>query len=420
MGIIKITGGKPLSGRVYVHGAKNSVLPIMAASILSGGETLIHNCPSLSDVDAAIRILTHLGCVAEKQGHTVYIDSSSMSCCQIPDELMREMRSSVIFLGAILARTGQAVLSMPGGCELGPRPIDLHIAAMRSMGVSIDECGGDLVCSSNGLKGCRIDLSIPSVGATENSMIAAAGCAGKTVITNAAREPEIRDLQDYLRCIGVHVSGGGSSIVTVEGMDLSKTVKYAEHTIIPDRIVTATYMSAAVVSGGKIDIVGIIPEDISAISQVFHNMGCIMDFKGRSLTIDGSMAMRAPRPIVTRPYPGFPTDAQPPLMAACLKADGTTVFVETIFENRYRHVPELIRMGADIRTDGRVAMVSGVKKLHGAKVKATDLRGGAALAVAALAAEGTTEISGVKHIDRGYDGLVEALKTLGADADREL
>ncbi len=418
MSILRITGGKRLSGEVHVHGAKNSVLPIMAASLLSSGETIIHNCPSLSDVDAAMKILRHLGCIAEKEGNTVYINSSTMTSCQIPDGLMREMRSSVIFLGAILARAGKAVLSMPGGCELGPRPIDLHIAAMRSMGAEIEEHAGNLICSADGLRGCRIDLTLPSVGATENSMIAAAGCQGTTVITNAAREPEIRDLQDYLRELGVPVSGAGSSIITVEGIDLSKSVKKVEHHIIPDRIVAATFLSAAAASMGKVNILGIIPEDITAIIQVFTDMGCSVALGKDWVSLDATGGFRAPKPVVTRPYPGFPTDAQPPLMAACLKADGTTVFVETIFENRYRHVPELRRMGADIRIDGRVAMVSGVNKLHGASVAATDLRGGAALAVAAVAAEGTTEISELKHIDRGYDGLVESLRALNADAVR--
>ncbi len=418
MSILRITGGTPLYGEVYVHGAKNSVLPIMAASLLSAGETVIHNCPALSDVDAAMEILRHLGCRAVKDGDTVYIDSSTMTGCEIPDHLMREMRSSVIFLGAILARAGRAVLSMPGGCELGPRPIDLHIAAMSAMGVKVESVGGSLVCTSNGLRGARIDLTIPSVGATENSMIAAVGCVGETVITNAAREPEICDLQDYLKSLGVNVTGAGTSIIRVEGIDLAKTSKNVEHRIIPDRIVAATYLSAAVSSAGKVSVLGVIPEDIASITNVFSQMGCYVKKGGGFVTIDARTNLRAPKPIVTRPYPGFPTDAQPPLMASCLRAEGTTVFVETIFENRYRHVPELLRMGADIKTEGRVAMVSGVRELHGARVAATDLRGGAALVVAALGARGITEISDLRHIDRGYDGLERSLEALGAGVDR--
>ncbi|MGM9521735.1 MAG: UDP-N-acetylglucosamine 1-carboxyvinyltransferase [Oscillospiraceae bacterium] len=415
MSILRITGGEHLRGNVWVHGAKNSVLPIMAASLLSGSETVIHNCPSLSDVEAAMKILRHLGCKAEKTGDTVFIDSSTMTRCDIPDKLMREMRSSVIFLGAILARAGEAVLSMPGGCELGPRPIDLHLAAMRAMGAEIDESGGNLVCRGKKLSGCRIDLAIPSVGATENSMIAAAGCEGCTTITNAAREPEIRDLENFLKELGVNVTGAGTSIITIEG---GGRLKSAEHEVIPDRIVAATFLASAAASGGKIDILGIIPEDIASITDVFSGMGMKLKIGADFISADATERIKASKPVVTRPYPGFPTDAQPPLMAASLMAEGTTVFVETIFENRYRHVPELLRMGADIRIDGRVAMVSGVKSLHGASVAATDLRGGAAMVVAALAAEGTTEISELKHIDRGYDGLAESLRMLGADAER--
>ena len=415
MSMIRISGGKRLCGTAHVHGAKNGVLPIMAASIISGGETVIHNCPHLSDVDAAMKILHHLGCTAEMDGDTVYIDSKNITGYDIPDGLMREMRSSVIFLGAILARTGKAVLSMPGGCELGPRPIDLHLQALRSMGAKIDEQGGNLICTADGLTGCRIDLAIPSVGATENSMIAAAGCRGITVITNAAKEPEIRDLGEFLKTVGVHVSGAGSSVISVEN---GRYRPFAEYSVIPDRIVAATYLACAASSGGKIDVTGIIPEDMAAVTDVLAEMGCGLRTGKDFVSIDAGNGLRAPRPIVTKPYPGFPTDAQPPILAASLKSEGTAVFVETIFENRYRHIPELIRMGANIRTDGRVAMVSGVKTLRGASVKAHDLRGGAALAVAALAAEGTTEISDVRHIDRGYDGLTETLRSLGADAFR--
>ncbi len=412
MNIMEITGGRRLNGEIRVHGAKNSVLPIMAASILTGGETLITNCPTLTDVDAAIKILRHLGCTVDKAGDSVYIDSSLMTRCQIPTELMREMRSSVIFLGAIMARCGEAVLSMPGGCELGPRPIDLHLDAMRTLGAEIDERGGNLYCKSGMLTGGRIELTTPSVGATENSMIAACGCRGKTVIANAAREPEIRDLAEFLNALGASVIGAGTSIVTIEP---DKRVKRVQHRVIPDRIVAATYIAAVCAAGGNITIRDVAPDDMRAVTNVFSAMGAELIIGEHDIAVNVPAKLHAPKPIVTRPYPGFPTDAQPPLMAACLTAVGTSVFVETIFENRYRHVPELRRMGADIRLDGRVAMVSGTCHLQGAEVCATDLRGGAALCVAALASEGVTEISELRHIERGYEELDKALASLGAE-----
>lgn len=415
MSTIKITGGRALSGELKVQGAKNSVLPIMAASILSGGETVIKNCPRLSDVEAAISILRHLGCKAELTDATAYIDSSSVTRWDIPDTLMRRMRSSVIFLGAILARCGQARLSMPGGCELGPRPIDLHIAAMERLGADIRESGGNLECDAPALTGGRIDLLIPSVGATENSMIAAAGAAGLTLITNAAREPEIRDLGDFLTAMGAHVHGAGTSTVMVEGGPFRR---FTQHTVIPDRIAAATYIAALTAAGGEITLTGLERRDMTAVFDVFANMGVELHFRGDAVRARADGRPLPPGTVVTRPYPGFPTDAQPPLMAASLRAQGTGAFVETIFQNRYRHVPELLRMGADIRVDGRVAIVQGVPKLHGAALEATDLRGGAALVVAALSAEGDTEILETRHIDRGYENITETLSSLGARAER--
>lgn len=415
MSILRINGGKQLFGEIEVHGAKNSVLPILAASLTANGETIIHNCPDLSDVDAAIKILVHLGCKVERQEKSVHIDSSTMDRFDIPDALMREMRSSVIFLGAILARCGEAVLSMPGGCELGPRPIDMHLSALRSMGAEITENSGNIICKAKKLHGSRIDFLTPSVGATENSILAAVSIDGTTIINNAAREPEICDLQNYLNSLGANVKGAGTPVIVVEGRKFNK---FAEHTVLPDRIVAATYLSAVASAGGDVIIKNLVPEHIATVTDALSEMGCYLETGNDFIHIVVNHRLTAPRPIITRPYPGFPTDAQPMLMAVSVKAQGTAVFVENIFENRFRHVSELRRMGADIKTEGHVAIVSGVESLHAAPVASTDLRGGAALVVAALGAVGASEISELNHIDRGYDGIENALRGLGAEIER--
>jgi UDP-N-acetylglucosamine 1-carboxyvinyltransferase len=417
MSILRIKGGRELNGEVRVQGAKNSVLPIMAASILVEGVSVIHNCPKLADVDVSIRILEHLGCEVNRDNESVSINSIGLIRSDIPDALMREMRSSVVFLGAILARTGEARLSLPGGCELGPRPIDLHITALRELGAVIDESGGKIVCKAGRLKGCRLNLATPSVGATENAMLAACRCDGTTIITNPAREPEIKDLQDYLKKLGISINGAGTSMITVEGTQVRRNV---EHTIISDRIVAATYLSAVASAGGFIRLFGVQPEHLMTVISVLREMGCTIQIDSDKGIIEAKRKgkLTAVKPILTSPYPGFPTAAQPPVMAACLKADGTTVFVENIFENRYRHIDELKRMGADIKTEGKTAIVCGVDMLHGAELRSTDLRGGAALCVAALGAGDASDISGVHHIDRGYDKIENALNALGADVRR--
>ncbi|MBR1845739.1 MAG: UDP-N-acetylglucosamine 1-carboxyvinyltransferase [Oscillospiraceae bacterium] len=410
MSEIIISGGKRLEGAVHVHGAKNSVLPILAATILSGSVSVIHNCPRLSDVDATVAILEHLGCRVNREGQTVTVDSSTLDRCDIPDHLMREMRSSVIFLGAVLARTGEARLCAPGGCELGPRPIDLHLAALRRLGADIREKGGDLRCRTKGLRGTEISLTIPSVGATENAMLAACGAKGETVIYNAAREPEIVDLQQFLNACGARVRGAGSSAVVVEG---GIPLHMAEYTVMADRICAATYLSAAAIAGGEIEVEGVPRSQLVLITDLFSAAGCRIRAEERRIWLESDGKLRSVPPVRTAPYPGFPTDAQPPVMAALTKARGTTVFVETMFENRYRHTQELVRMGADIRVEGRVAVVCGTEKLHGANLEAADLRGGAALVVAALGAEGESRISGLHHIDRGYADLTERLAAMG-------
>lgn len=412
MSVWKVSGGNKLFGDLRIQGSKNAVLPIMAAAIVTGCETELINCPRLSDVEAAMSILRHLGCKAERDGDTVNIDSRGMNKTDIPHDLMREMRSSVIFLGAILARAHEATLSYPGGCELGARPIDLHLEALRSLGAEISEQGGNLYCSDKGLKGSRINLSFPSVGATENAMLAACGAEGETTITNAAKEPEIVDLQEFLRKLGVLVSGAGTSTITISEFNPQKRVG---HRVMPDRIASATALCCTAVAGGSITLKSVVPSDFETVTSILESMGCEIERKTNSVKIIANNKLKAPRPIITRPYPGFPTDAQPLLMAACLRAEGTTAFTENIFENRYRHAVELCRLGADISVVGRVAMVTGVDDLIGAQVSATDLRGGAALVAAALGAKGVTTIYDTGHIARGYEEFDKMLKSLGAD-----
>ena len=412
-----VNGGRKLEGEVRVHGAKNSALPLLSAAVLPHGETVLHNCPALTDVDAACRILTHIGCKCRRDGDTVTVDASNVFGSEIPDNLMRQMRSSIIFLGALLGRMGRCRLSFPGGCELGSRPIDLHISALRQMGAKIDEEHGFLDCTAGkGLHGAKIVLSFPSVGATENILLAACTAKGETEIHNAAREPEIVDLAEYLIKCGAKIRGAGDGVIIVEGVE---RLSPCEHSVIPDRIEAGTYLCAAMITHGEMILTNCRTEHMNGFLQTMETMGArIYTYGGGKLYITGKKRLTAPPTIRTMPYPGFPTDIQAPFTALCTTAEGTSVFVETIFENRFRHVSELMRLGANIKTEGRVCVVEGVPRLSGAKVCAADLRGGAALVTAALAAEGTSEISGLTYIDRGYESLESTLRSVGADIKR--
>ncbi len=414
MSVWHIAGGNRLSGSVTVQGAKNAVPPIMAASVLAPGETELLNVPTLRDVNTTIRILRGLGCSVEREGDAVYIDSRPMSRSEIPHSLMRELRSSVIFLGALLARCGHARLSMPGGCELGPRPIDLHLMALRALGAEIDERGGDLICSApSGLHGAGIALPMPSVGATENAMLAACAAEGETVIMNAAREPEITELQTFLQTLGADVTGAGSATVRVRGKKLEPF--RVGHRIMPDRIVSSTLLCACAAAGGDVELRAVEPRHFSTVLHSLSECGCDIMSNSSSVRLRSGGNLKAPMPVITGSYPGFPTDAQPLMLAACLKARGTSVFVENVFQNRFRFTEELQRLGARIHTEGRVAVVTGVEVLHGAPTVATDLRGGAALMIAALSAEGETDILDSGHVERGYESFDERLAALGAD-----
>ena len=412
MDIWRIRGGRRLDGVCFVQGSKNASLPILAASILGPTVSELQNVPQLRDIDAALRILRHLGCEAEQQGNMVYINARDLSGSAIPHELMLEMRSSVIFMGALLARCGEARLCPPGGCQLGKRPIDLHLSALRRLGAEIEEDGEEIVCRAERLRGAVIDLPFPSVGATENIMLAASAAEGKTVIRGAAREPEIKALESYLRKMGCAVSGAGTDTIVVGE---KRNAARVEHRIIADRIAASTVACAAAAAGGCVELRGAEPEHFSTVLYFLKQAGCDIMCDNRCVRLRSDGRLKAVGELCTEPYPGFPTDAQPVLMAALLKARGRSAIRETIFENRFRQVPELCRLGADVTLRGQCAEIRGVERLHGAALHATDLRGGAAMIVAGLTAEGQTLVYDEGHVRRGYENFDACLRSLGAD-----
>ncbi len=415
--ILKIYGGSPLHGELTVQGAKNSALPLMAAALLCSGETVLSNVTELNDHFAASPSLNKLGRRSSVSANTVTVSQSCSDCCEIPDADMRAMRSSIMFLGPVLGRCGKCILTMPGGCELGPRPIDLHLDAMRRLGVRIRETDGKIFCSADRLIGTHIHLPFPSVGVTENVIMAAVCADGETVLSNAAREPEIVDLAAFLQNGGAKISGAGSSTVIIQGGNLPNGSAFR---VMPDRIAAMTFLCAGAAAGGTICVRGVIPQHLESCLDVLDAAGCSIGICGDRIFLDRSGALRSVRYIRTMPYPGFPTDAQALLCAALAAASGTSVIEETIFECRYKHVGELLRMGADIRVSGRTAVINGVHKLHGAAVEAMDLRGGAALAVAAAGADGVTVLHGLHHIDRGYEHFAETFNMLGCRTERML
>ena len=416
MDLWHVTGGRPLRGSVRVQGSKNAVLPVIAASLLCPNETELTNCPRLSDVDAAADILSYLGCSTDRDGDCLYIDTRRPTRCDIPPELTHRMRSSVIFLGPMLARFGEARVSLPGGCELGRRPIDLHLKALESLGAGIREEAGQIVCRAEGLRGAEIALTLPSVGATENAMIAACAAEGRSVIFNAAREPEIETLQEYLRCLGAEVSGAGSPVICVTGFHPRG---HAGLRVPPDRIAAATYLACAACAGGELRLTDADSGRLTPVLAALGKMGFAVSAERNTIHMAASGRPESPGAVVTRPYPGFPTDAAPLLMAACLRCRGSAVFIENIFESRFRHAGEMTRLGARIELRGPLAMVTGVESLRGTDLTSPDLRAGAALVAAALGAEGDSRIADEGHILRGYDSLDECLRSLGAEVRRE-
>lgn len=412
MGIWKLHGGNRLNGITYIQGAKNAVLPILSGALLSSGITKLTNVPQLRDVDNTLKILSCLGCTVVREGDAVTIDGSQARLCPVPPDLMTHMRSSVLFLGAMLARFGAATVSMPGGCMLGPRPVDLHLQALEALGAKFTLSDDAISCQGDRLEGTRIVFPMPSVGATENAMLAACGAVGETVLQNVAREPEIVDLQDFLVSLGADISGAGTGTITIRGMC---PVSCAEHSIVPDRIAAATMLCATAACGGDITVRKVIPAHVDTVTAALGCMGCRVTEGLDFIRLESDGNLVSPGMIETMPYPGFPTDAQPLLLATCLKARGTAEFRETIFSGRLRHTRQLQKLGGNIRVNDRTAYVTGVEKLTGATVQATDLRGGAALVIAGLMAEGETELIDRDHITRGYDCLDKSLRALGGD-----
>lgn len=412
MDIWNIRGGSRLEGACKVQGSKNASLPIIAASLISPAQTELMNVPQLRDVDSALRILRHLGCSAQQQDAELYIDSRGISANNIPHSLMLEMRSSVIFMGALLARCGEARLSLPGGCQLGKRPIDIHISALRQMGAEIEEDGSNISCRAKKLKGCVLELPFPSVGATENIMLTATAADGETVIKGAAREPEIEALAEYLRRMGCYVAGDGSDTIRISR---HRNCDYVNYMVIPDRIAAATLACAVACNGGEVELREARSEHFSTVLHFLNLAGCDIINTHSTVRLRSDGRLHAVGELSTLPYPGFPTDAQPVLMAALLKAQGQTVINENIFENRFRQAAQLNRLGADISVIGSRAVINGVSELHGTMLEATDLRGGAAMIIAGMSAEGETLIRDEGHVRRGYEQLDTLLASLGAD-----
>ncbi len=410
-----ISGGRRLSGTVNTAGAKNAVLPLLAASIMGSGETVLHNCPALSDVYAMLGILEAAGCRTDFNGGRVRVCPGISEEAFLHEDLVRELRSSVFLLGPMLALKRSVHMGFPGGCDIGKRPVDIHLEALRRMGAEIEEKDGKIVCTVKQLRGASVRLPFPSVGATENIMMAAAMAEGVTVIRNAAREPEIIELQDFLNAMGAEISGAGKSVIIISG---KKQLHGAEWTVMSDRIEAGTLILAAAVTGGEIFVKNAPSASMESFLQCIRRSGVKIDIQPDGIGVSAPPRLSASGKIETEPYPGFPTDLQSQFLAAMTAASGVSMIEENIFENRFKVLKPLRLMGADITLSENRACVNGVEKLHGARVKAEELRGGAALVIAGLAAEGDTVIENVCLIDRGYDKLEMTLRDLGADIAR--
>ncbi len=410
-----IEGGHRLEGVIDISGSKNAALPIIAATILNDGISIIENCPNIHDVKMMFTILRELGAKIEKNDAEVIIDTRGINKMEISANLMREMRSSVIIAGALIGRFKKCTFTYPGGCEIGARPINMHIDAFKQLGVEVNEEFGYISCQSEKLKATDITLDFPSVGATENIMLASCLAEGTTYIRNVAREPEIKDLQDFLNGMGGNVRGAGSNTIIITGV---KKLHSVRHKVIADRIELGTYLCMTVATKGKVDLINANAEHISAVIHKLKRTGVKIRTSDNLISVEANDRILSSN-IKTNPYPGFPTDMQSQMAALLTTAKGTSIIVENIFENRFKYVNELIRMGANINVEGNTAIIQGVPKLYGATIETKDLRGGAALVLAGLVAEGITTISGINYLERGYENLVEKLSIIGAKITKE-
>lgn len=406
---ILIEGGSRLFGEVHISGAKNSVLPLIAATLLTDGVSIIDDCPYLSDVRTMCLVLEHLGAKTHFDNGELILDTSNLDAVEPPGELVRQMRASFLIMGPLLARTGKAQMSLPGGCAIGARPIDLHLKGFEALGADINIGHGFIETHADKLSGARIYLDFPSVGATENIMMAAALAEGTTIIDNAAHEPEIIDLANMLGVMGANIKGAGTNTIRIEGVT---SLKPARHTVIPDRIEAGSFLCMAAATGGELILNNVLPEHLQPLTAKLSEIGATIETGFDSIHILGPDEI-SPADIKTLPYPGFPTDMQAQMMALLTVCKGTSVVTETVFENRFMHAAELLKMGADIKIDGNSAIINGVSHLEAAAVESTDLRAGAAMIIAAQMAHGISEISGLHHIERGYEGLVEKLEKIG-------
>lgn len=412
---IYVRGGNPLKGTVKISGAKNSALPILAASLLTVGDNTLRDIPSLDDVDTICQLLTGLGASVSIDEAAIGVRVDKLTVYETPYELVRKMRASILVMGPLLARLGRARISLPGGCNIGTRPIDLHLKGFMALGAEILMGHGYIEAIAPRLTGGRVYLDFPSVGATENILMAATLAQGTTVIENAAAEPEIVDLANYLNGAGARVRGAGTSLIRITGVEQLHGIDY---TIIPDRIETGTFLAGAAITGGRLLLTNVLADHLKPVIAKYEELGVKILEQEQGLLVAGDRNLSA-TDVKTLPYPGFPTDMQAQTMAILTLARGTSVVTETIFENRFMHVDELKRMNASIKIEGRSAVIEGVDKLSGAPVNASDLRAGAALVLAGLAAEGVTEVGNIQHIDRGYHNLVAKLQALGADIWRQ-